>query len=355
MTLADKRSTESDENMSPDRVVSIVRGKNWGWAFAACVAVMSARQASAQDDEYADDDPSALVDFHAALDPYGDWVDDAQDGTVWVPNPEVVGADFTPYVTAGHWAYGDDYAWVSDYDWGWAPFHYGRWTYVDGRGWIWVAGREYAPSWVTWQVGEPGATYVGWAPAPPVFVWRGGIAVAIGQPPVAPKYVFCGAGDLFNPHPVEVVLRGPEVDAVAGQMHPFEERPGSGSRVFLGPAPERLGIDPARVVHFTGHEPGFVHARAFARPSVAVRYGGRPATAHVSVVPAAHPDGHPVQREPGRKDGPPARREEQPHRDDVPSQRTPPHRDPATTEHPPPNPDNAQPARAARAAPHHGR
>ena len=43
----------------------------------------------------------------------------------------VVGADFTPYVSAGHWTYDDDYVWVSDYDWGWLAFHFGRWFMYD--------------------------------------------------------------------------------------------------------------------------------------------------------------------------------------------------------------------------------
>src|SRR5215472_8149386 len=63
---------------------------------------------AAQSDAYADTDPSALQDFHPALDPYGTWVDDPTYGTVWVPNRDVVGDDFEAYVTAGHWVYDDD-------------------------------------------------------------------------------------------------------------------------------------------------------------------------------------------------------------------------------------------------------
>src|ERR1035441_2081240 len=89
-------------------------------------------------DQYSDTDPSALTDFRAPLDPYGVWVDDPNYGTIWVPNSDAVGADFTPYVSGGHWTYDDDdWVWVSDYPWGWAPFHYGRWVAIDGRGWGW--------------------------------------------------------------------------------------------------------------------------------------------------------------------------------------------------------------------------
>ncbi len=236
------------------------------------------RLANAQDpsgdDRYEEKDPSALVDFHAALDPNGSWVDDTTYGTVWVPNPETVGTDFVPYGSAGHWAYGDDYTWVSDYDWGWAPFHYGRWVNAVGLGWSWIPGREYAPAWVSWRAGEPGVGFVGWAPAPPAFVWRGGLAVEIGFG-VSPRFVYCGSGDLFHPHVFERFVRGPERDAIAVHMHPFEERRGVGGR-FFGPPPARIGIEPGRVVRVTGNEPGLAHARDFGRPSVAVRYGARP-------------------------------------------------------------------------------
>src|SRR4029077_13989363 len=114
-----------------------------------------------------DADPYALTDFHAALDSYGSWVDDPTYGTVWVPSEAAVGADFVPYQTAGHWNYDDDYVWASDYEWGWAPFHYGRWVYGAGVGWEWIPGRTYAGAWVSWRYGWDDWAYVGWAPLPP--------------------------------------------------------------------------------------------------------------------------------------------------------------------------------------------
>src|SRR4051812_8767128 len=107
-------------------------------------------------DAYADTDPSALSDFREPLAPYGSWTDDGTYGTVWMPDATVVGADFAPYQSAGHWALDDneDWIWQSDYDWGYVPFHYGRWVWIGGRGWAWIPGRVYAPSWVTWRIGE---------------------------------------------------------------------------------------------------------------------------------------------------------------------------------------------------------
>src|SRR6185369_1913461 len=148
----------------------------------------------------AETDPSALADFDQPLAPYGEWIDDPNSGTVWVPREDVVGADFAPYETSGHWALtGDDqWIWVSDYEWGWAPFHYGRWTWIEGRGWAWIPGRVYSPAWVVWRTGEYDGWYVGWAPAPPRWYWRRGVAVRVevGEPRA---YVFVRSEHVFRP------------------------------------------------------------------------------------------------------------------------------------------------------------
>lgn len=102
--------------------------------------------------------------FYEELAPYGRWLNNPQYGQVWVPQVE---ADFQPYATAGRWVmteYGN--TWESDYDWGWAPFHYGRWLLDDYYGWIWVPGDEWAPAWVSWR---SGGGYYGWAPLGPGF------------------------------------------------------------------------------------------------------------------------------------------------------------------------------------------
>ncbi|MEO6979481.1 MAG: DUF6600 domain-containing protein, partial [Mucilaginibacter sp.] len=100
--------------------------------------------------------------FYDELSPYGQWVDYPNYGYVWQPN---VDADFRPYDTNGNWVYSEEgWTWVSNYSWGWAPFHYGRWFYDGGYGWMWRPGNEWAPAWVTW--GQSG-DYYGWAPLPP--------------------------------------------------------------------------------------------------------------------------------------------------------------------------------------------
>src|SRR5689334_21678717 len=63
-------------------------------------------------DSAADTDPAALNDFRDTLSPYGVWTEDATYGTVWTPNSTVVGSEFSPYVTDGHWALTDDSQWI---------------------------------------------------------------------------------------------------------------------------------------------------------------------------------------------------------------------------------------------------
>lgn len=119
----------------------------------------SAQRAAAQYDDYVSYD-----DFYQALGPYGLWIDDPQYGYVWSPN---VDGEFRPYYTSGHWAmteYGN--TWVSDYPWGWATFHYGRWTFDNYYGWLWIPGPDWGPAWVSWRYGDG---FYGWAPLGPGF------------------------------------------------------------------------------------------------------------------------------------------------------------------------------------------
>jgi len=105
--------------------------------------------------------------FYDNLAPYGEWVYDARYGNVFVPYED---PGFRPY-TRGHWVmteYGN--TWVSDDPWGWACYHYGRWTYNGYYGWIWIPGHEWAPAWVSWRYG---GGYCGWAPLGPDYTVGG--------------------------------------------------------------------------------------------------------------------------------------------------------------------------------------
>lgn len=100
--------------------------------------------------------------FYDDLSPYGTWVDNPEYGYVWYPN---AGVGFTPYGSNGYWILTDaGWTWVSNYSWGWAPFHYGRWYNDPMYGPMWIPGNEWGPGWVTWRQSEG---YYGWAPIGP--------------------------------------------------------------------------------------------------------------------------------------------------------------------------------------------
>jgi hypothetical protein len=100
--------------------------------------------------------------FYDELSPYGNWINYPGYGYVWMPN---AGPDFRPYASNGNWIYTDaGWTWASNYSWGWAPFHYGRWFYENGYGWMWLPGNEWAPAWVSWR---GSGDYYGWAPLGP--------------------------------------------------------------------------------------------------------------------------------------------------------------------------------------------
>jgi hypothetical protein len=128
--------------------------------------------AQSYDDGY---DQQAYTQFQSALAPYGSWDYDDSYGYVWTPAMSIVGSGFTPYGSCGHWIRSEyGWTWVSDWNWGWAPFHYGRWI-TRGASWSWVPGTMWGPAWVSWRSGNG---YVGWAPLPPRGVrlagWTGG-------------------------------------------------------------------------------------------------------------------------------------------------------------------------------------
>jgi hypothetical protein len=105
----------------------------------------------------------SLQSFYDELSPYGQWIKDPQYGYVW--RPDVDQEEFRPYYTNGRWAmteYGN--TWVSNYDWGWAPFHYGRWVYNRYNNWVWIPDTVWGPAWVSWR---SGGGYYGWAPLGP--------------------------------------------------------------------------------------------------------------------------------------------------------------------------------------------
>jgi hypothetical protein len=102
--------------------------------------------------------------FYDNLSSQGNWIEVGDYGYCFQPNVAVSNSDWRPY-SDGYWAYTDvGWTWVSYEDFGWATYHYGRWTNLENYGWLWVPGYEWGPAWVSWRTG---GDYVGWAPLPP--------------------------------------------------------------------------------------------------------------------------------------------------------------------------------------------
>lgn len=108
---------------------------------------------------------AAVVTFDDALGPHGTWVVVARYGRVWRPHAHVVGPAFVPYATGGHWV-STEHGWMfeTDWPWGWAAFHYGRWYLDPAEGWVWVPDHVWGPAWVEWRTA---GGHIGWWPLPP--------------------------------------------------------------------------------------------------------------------------------------------------------------------------------------------
>ena len=100
---------------------------------------------------------------------------------------------WNPYYD-GHWEETDvGNTWVSDYEWGDVPYHYGTWTFDPRMGWVWVPGYTWAPAWVVFRTGPD---YIGWAPVTPTF--SVGISIGIGDYDPG-HFVFVPAHAFFDP------------------------------------------------------------------------------------------------------------------------------------------------------------
>lgn len=259
------------------------RSFNLGLALlAASIAAPSVARAQAQWDDAPDDDPAgdelvpyddrdpaALTDFNAELAPHGAWRDDPTYGRVWIPHRSVVGPDFAPYVTSGHWAVASDggWIWVSDYPWGWVVFHYGRWVWIAGVGWAWVPGRQYAHAWVVWRVAEPGWAYVGWAPMPPDYVWFDGVAVGVWFGFYTP-WVFCPSAYVYHHHVHAYIVHDHyHVHQIAAHSHRYV--PPRGAPSWAGPPPRQAHV-PASAIPKT-HAPAHPKAAAASRQKASER------------------------------------------------------------------------------------
>ena len=119
--------------------------------------------------------PAEVTQFYSSLAPYGSWMNVSDLGWCWQPQVAVYRSDWRPYGDRGRWLYSDvGWYWQSDYSWGWAPFHYGRWTQHHRIGWVWTPDTVWGPAWVTWRYTDG---YCGWAPLPHHAVFEPGIGL----------------------------------------------------------------------------------------------------------------------------------------------------------------------------------
>ena len=102
------------------------------------------------------DSPLDVSFFYDQLKNDGSWFNTTEYGDVWQPYIAYKNEAWRPY-TDGYWTYTDGgWMFVSYEDFGWAVYHYGRWTQLKDLGWAWVPGTEWSPAWVTWRESKPG-------------------------------------------------------------------------------------------------------------------------------------------------------------------------------------------------------
>ena len=122
--------------------------------------------------------PPQVTVFYQQLQPYGTWMQVADHGWCWQPTVVVSTPTWRPYADRGRWLLTDNgWYWQSDYAWGWAPFHYGRWVLHARSGWLWVPDTNWGPAWVVWR---SSTTHCGWAPLPPSAVFVAGSGLRVG-------------------------------------------------------------------------------------------------------------------------------------------------------------------------------
>ncbi len=188
--------------------------------------------------------------FYNTLTPYGAWVNVDGYGSCWRPTAVIYNPSWQPYCDHGRWVYTNcGWYWISDYSWGWATFHYGRWFHHARYGWCWAPDTIWGPSWVTWRYS---GNYCGWAPLPPGAVYRAGVgffyngaavSVGFGFGLGVSAFTFVPTGNFCDPHPWRYRVAPAQVTQVYNQTTVINNfNVDSRSRVFVnnGIAPERI-------------------------------------------------------------------------------------------------------------------
>jgi hypothetical protein len=169
-------------NVDSGQAMRVLGGPQPEFEVVGAVQMEFDQWAQARDERVSDRVASQYVSpnmtGYEELDAYGEWNNDPNYGTVWYPSR--VAVDWAPY-RYGRWSWVRPWGWtwVDDAPWGYAPFHYGRWAYIGSR-WAWYPGSyvsrpAWSPALVAW-VGKPGwninvrsgnAPVIGWYPLAP--------------------------------------------------------------------------------------------------------------------------------------------------------------------------------------------
>ncbi len=161
----------------------------------------------------------AAAGFYDSLAPYGTWVSVPGYGWCWQPTVLRTDPAWQPYCNNGSWLWTDQgWYWNSNYSWGWAPFHYGRWCQSAGYGWVWCPDNTWGPAWVCWR-DYPG--YCGWAPLPPGACFTTGVGWTFNGRAVGYNFgfglgsrcfTFCDFDDFCGRHSFEHFRHGRDAD-----------------------------------------------------------------------------------------------------------------------------------------------
>jgi uncharacterized protein DUF6600/FecR-like protein len=175
---------------------------------------------------------------------YGTYYDVPGYGWLWQPTGAGLGWD--PFMN-GYWTltpYG--YCWVSAYPWGWMPYRYGQWIFVNGRGWMW----------------QPGGWH-GWWRRPRVINTPPGF-----HPPAPP--------------PARTVVSNPRFPALSPERP--DRRP---RRVFTNDDVEGSARRGNVLVPREGSSDRVIHAET--KPAIVPRQGGSAGVIHTETKPAIVP------------------------------------------------------------------
>jgi len=202
--------------------------------------------------------PVSFQTFYDELAPVGEWIqitkeeieqelkdgdgqsyssNSQEDGElVFIWRPVLDEQDWKPY-TNGKWVYTEHgWLWASDYKWGWAVHHYGRWWNSGRYGWVWLPGYVWAPAWVVWRVSD---NHAGWCPLSPSAKWRGTDGITIDNYTVKNKdadWVFVEKTKFVNEIDRTVMIpQGENKKFVSCSQTILDLKPDNGKIINRGP------------------------------------------------------------------------------------------------------------------------